>query len=291
MIKAEVKTKSTLIIDSHYLCYRSMFTIGDLSYEDKGTGVIFGFLNQLLQLATKFNYPKFIFAWDSKKSYRRDIYPQYKKKDKEHTQDMIELLGIAKPQFQTLRTQVLPRMGFMNNFIQTGLEADDIIAMKVYYSNSEFIIVSSDNDLYQLLSHRVKLYDIRKKKDYTINDFGKEFGFDLSNFDSSIWNDVKILAGCGGDNIDGIKGVGIPTAIKYLTGRLTGKKWELIHNERGDIDKINRPLIELPHHLTKPITLQKDRFNFPEFEVMCQDYGFRSFLKKGVYEKWKKILA
>ncbi len=129
--------RSTLLIDSHHICYRSMFTIGDLLFEDKGTGVIFGFLRQIQDLAVRFDYSQFIFAWDSTNSYRREMYPEYKRKNKKMTPEMVDLLRIAKPQFPIIRTTILPSIGFNNNLIQTGLEADDLIAQFYIYNNYE----------------------------------------------------------------------------------------------------------------------------------------------------------
>lgn len=279
--------KFILLIDSPYLCYRAMFSTGSLSFEEKSTGVIFGFLNQILHLATRFDYPKFIFTWDSKKSYRREVYPNYKKREREMTQDMMELLSVMKPQFSTIRTQILPQLGFNNNFIQTGLEADDLIAeiVKDLYGK-EVYIVSSDNDLYQLLLPTHSLYDPKKKSVYTFTDFQKEYGILPGD-----WPKIKALAGCGGDNVRGIPRVGIKTAIKWFSGVLKGKKADLISQNSSSMYLINLPLVSLPHKNTIPIRLFKDKFSFKYFEDMCLNYGFRSFLKKGDYEKWKKILS
>jgi DNA polymerase-1 len=264
-----------------------MYTMGNLSFDERPTGIIFGFLNQILQLAIRFDYPRFIFAWDSKRSCRRDVYPNYKQKDKEITQDMLELLGISKPQFSTLRIQVLPRIGFANNFIQTGLEADDIIAMIVKdLYHKEVYIISSDNDLYQLLLPTHNLYDPKKKTVYGFHDFFNEW-----NVLPNDWPKIKALAGCNGDNVKGLPGVGEKTAIKWLKGNLKGKKADIISQNSTKMYLTNLPLVSLPHKDTIPITLQQDRLNFPEFEVTCLEYGFRSFLKKGVYEKWQKILS
>ena len=277
--------KQNIIIDSSYLCYRAAFTMGDLSHEDKGTGVIFGFLSQIHQLAKKFDYPNFIFAWDSRKSFRRDLYHDYKKKNKEMTPEMIELMEVAKPQFQEIRINVLPILGFKNTFIQVGIEADDIIAMILEGDvTKEFTTISSDNDLYQLLGHRFQMYDPKKKEFYSAKDFINEYGINPDE-----WAKVKSIAGCDTDNVKGILNVGVKTAIKYVKGELKGSKVKLIQ-ESSDIIHMCSTLVSLPHPRTLPVHLTKDEFSFANFETMCLNYGFRSFLKKGVYEEWKEIL-
>jgi DNA polymerase-1 len=278
--------KPILLIDSHYICYRAMFTLGDLRFEDKGTGVIFGFLRQIQDLAVRFDYPQFIFAWDSKRSYRRDVYPEYKRKDKELAPEMAELLSIAKPQFPIIRTQVLPKLGFNNNLIQSGCEADDLIAQTIIpESDKEIVIVSSDNDLYQLLEPNVKMWNVSGKHFYTDEDFKAEWGID-----PEWWAVVKAIAGCDGDNIKGVPGVGYPTAIKYLKKELLkGVKFDAIQAS----DKLrmsNYDLVYLPHPKTRSVELLPDTPSFDAFEEICMEYGFTSMLKKGPYEIWQKIL-
>lgn len=278
--------KPTLVVDSSYLCYRSMFTIGDLSFADKGTGVIFGFLRQIQELAVRFKYPQFIFTWDSKKSFRRDVYPEYKRKDKSLTPEMAELLDIAKPQFPVIRTQVLPRLGFNNNLIQAGLEADDMIAIAIRGIPEISTIVSADNDLYQLLDANTSMWNIKDKRLYTKEDFVKEWGCP-----PQWWPVVKAIAGCDGDNVKGIPGVGYPTAIKYLKKELVkGKKFEAI--QAGDeLRNRNYDLVYLPHPKTRPVELLPDTPSFEVFQDLCMIYGFTSMLKKGPYEIWQKILS
>jgi len=285
--------KPTIIVDSHFLCYRSVYTMGELSFDEKSTGIIFGFLNQIFQLAKFFDYPKFIFAWDSKKSYRKDVYPDYKRKDKKMTQDLLELLDTSRPQFTTLRFQILPKIGFVNNFIQAGIEADDIIAiitksiLKPFKDHDQYIIVSVDNDLYQLLSPSVCMFNPKTKKLYTGDDFVKEFG--IQPFD---WPKIKALAGCDGDNVKGISGIGIKTAVKWFNGKIKqGKKADIISKLSEKMYSTNLPLVTLPHERTLPVSLFKDEFSLKCFEDVCLEYGLKSFLKKGNYEEWKKILT
>jgi len=285
--------RKTLIIDCHFLCYRSVYTMGNLSFDEKFTGIIFGFLNQIFQLAKYFNYPRFIFAWDSKKSYRKDVYPDYKRKDKKMTQDLLELLDTTRPQFTTLRFQILPKIGFVNNFIQTGIEADDIIAIiiksipKPFKDHDQYIIVSVDNDLYQLLSPNVSMFNPKTKKLYTENDFVKEFC--VQPFD---WPKIKALAGCDGDNVKGIPGIGVKTVVKWFNGELKqSKKADIISTLSTKMYLTNLPLVALPYKQTLTVQLFEDEFSFRCFEDICLEYGLKSFLKKGSYEKWKKMLS
>ena len=259
-----------------------------LSYEDHPTGVIFGFLRELQKLSEEFESPNFVFAWDSKKSFRRDVYPDYKKKPPLEDPEMIDLIQSGKPQFTEVRLKVLPRLGFKNNFVQTGLEADDIIAWIARDHAWEYdhtYIVSSDEDLFQLLHDKVSIYNPREKKIYTKEDFMNEKGIH-----PDYWAWVKAVGGCNSDNVKGIAGVGEKTAIKYIKGELKigSKRW----NDIKDFDiAFNYSLVKLPHERSYPVDLVPNELDFSQFEGMCLDYGFSSFLKKDEYNKWREVLC
>jgi DNA polymerase-1 len=264
-----------------------MVAMKGLSWQEHATGVVFGFLREIQQLSDRFPSARFAFAWDSKKSFRRDVYPEYKRRrDTEIDPEMEDLFRSGKPQFDEIRLKVLYRLGFKNNFIEVGLEADDIIAWLVRdyaWEMEQVYIVSADEDLFQLLYDNVSIYNPRDKSFYSKDDFIKEKGIFP---DQWIW--VKAIAGCTSDNVKGIDGVGEKTVIKYLKDELKpGPRRDKI--EDFDYD-FNLDLVKLPHDRAYPNTLVDDELNFSEFEPMCLDYGFHSFLKKEPYSKWRTIL-
>lgn len=272
----------TLIIDCHAICHALKHTIGDLSYEEQKVGVVFGFLKKLLSLSKEFNSNSFIFCWDSKKSYRRDIYPDYKKR-KPISSDELNFERFAFKQFVELRIKTLPLFGFKNNFIQTGLEADDIIAVITQNYVKQFIIVSGDNDLYQLLSDSVSIYQPKKKKYITQESFAKEF--DISSTD---WAKVKQIAGCRSDTVEGIAGVAEKTAIKFLTGKLGTKTkvYDRIINGQYIINR-NEALVRLPFINTKiPKISETEMFYVSNLIKVVDRYGFNSFLSTEVMNDW-----
>ncbi len=208
-----------IILDANNICHIAKHTIKDLSYKGEDVGIIFGFLRQIFYLSNKFKTDKFIFAWDSGKSFRKSIYPEYKAKRKERLEGAPIDEKRAFKQFFIIRKEVLPAIGFKNNFILTGYEADDIIGSIIKNNSSiEFLIVSTDSDLYQLLSSHVRIYNSRKKEIYTSLDFFKEWEILPHR-----WIEIKAISGCNSDGIEGIKGVGEKTACKYLKGGLNKK--------------------------------------------------------------------
>ena len=249
------------------------------------TGVIFGFLETIKNLSKKFSINKFIFCWDSKKSKRREIYPEYKanrnvdKTETEHIED-----NIAFKQFHDLRVSILPKLGFKNIFIQTGYESDDLIAILVRKILKSAIVVTTDDDLLQLLDC-CEIYNPRTKQLTTCETFESKYGVH-----PSMWPHIKSLAGCTSDNIKGIEGVGIIKALTFVEGKLpSGKIRDRILDSTG-ILKRNIPLIKLPLEGTVlPIIQGDEKFYIDNFIDVFEKYNFRSFLKKESFVQWRKL--
>lgn len=272
----------TLIFDSNYLCYSSYFAMGDLKFHDNGTGVIFGFLSQLYDLANYFDSNHVVFCWDSRNSLRKQKHAFYKNREK--TEDLRE----AFKQFKELQHHVLPYIGFRNIFIQGGYEADDLIASFVQRHKPEGgdknIIISSDNDLLQLLDD-ANMYVPRKKQLITKKSFMQEYEIQPKE-----WAHVKALAGCDSDTVPGIPGIGIKTAIKYLRGRLKpGKLLDAIESKEGiKIYNRNLRIVQLPYDHTSPPRLKEDVIYEDYFIEICKEYGFKSFLDPGSLADWRR---
>ena len=278
-----------IIIDTSFVCYRSLYGMPQLSNDEKNTHVIFNFLNIVLKLALEFKASDFVFAFDSKNSYRKLVYPQYKENRKTKTdrteQEQIDFKDMLR-QRGDLKNKVLPYLGFKNIFEQSGYESDDIIAEIVKkYREDQFLVVQRDEDLYQLLEkERVILYDLKEK--YTEEMFRKKY----FNIHPNEWRYVKSISGCSGDNIVGIERVGDITAAKYLAGLLrAGKILSKIEEQRSDFIEINFPLVSLPYSKgIRPlkIELQQDEIDLDNFKSLFGQYGFRYFLSEKVWDKW-----
>ena len=285
-----------LVIDCNNLGYASAYATGDLTYEAKPTGVLFGFLSQIYKLAEYFGCGRFVFCWDSRKSYRKKAYPSYKEhRRKDLTSEEWDNLRKVYEQFDLLRKEVLPQMGFSNVFHQAGYEADDLIAHVVQRFPDEYIIVSTDNDLWQLIDKGrkgktfVKVFNPRTKKLIGYKEFVASWGIEPYK-----WAEIKAIAGCPSDGIEGVKGVGEATAVKYVLGTLLkGKIRERIESSQ-EIIRRNRPLVTLPYAGVRPINIEK--LEWPQmwtldFMDVFGRYGFGSFLKEERFEKWAELFG
>ena len=277
-----------LIIDSNFICHRALNAIREvkLTYGDLRTEIILSFLLQIHKIALKFRCNKLIFAWDSIINYRKDIYKDYKKKDfkEELTEEEIERMKICYRQFSEIRYKVLPSLGFKNVYQQTGVEGDDIIASVIINNpGKHFTIISRDNDLYQLLSPRVDMYDPISHKMITKRSFEEKWGIP-----PQMWGEVKCIAGCKNDNVPNVPNVGPKTAIKYLKHRLkaTTQAFKRIKESEPIIER-NRRLVVLPFECTLGIKIKEDQLYLIDFIEIFEKYGFESQLRNSELKQWQ----
>lgn len=287
--------KLKLLIDCNALCYRAFHSLPkNMKFGDKDTNIIYGFLNQIRKLAEDFQSDQFIFCWDSARSYRKLAYPWYKeKRHKDMTDQERKNLHIAYHQFRDIQEIVLPCMGFRNIYSQNGYEGDDWIGFFALRFPDNYLIVTNDEDMFQLLERgpqtETRIYNHKSVK--TIDDFLKGTG--LQN--ARQWILVKAIAGCKTDEIEGIEGAGEDKAIQYVRHILPeGKVLERIKNNWNDIVVRNINLIHLPY--TQGIrgigedinAIPEDELYVIDFMETFRDFGCASFLGDGL-EKWKKV--
>jgi DNA polymerase-1 len=278
-----------IVIDGNNVAHICNHSMGHLSNDERRTGVIFGFMKQILMLAKKMKTNEFLFTWDSQKSFRKEIYPEYKgnRKNKEKTeQEEFERQSLY-DQISEIRRDILPALGFNNNFIKTGYEADDLIAYTILSNpGNEFTIVSTDQDLYQILSNSTRIYNTITKQFTTKQDFVDKF-----NLDPIMFREIKSISGCQSDYIKGIDGVGEATAAKYIRNdKVSSNLIDKIH-AGADIIARNRKLTYLPfqrgEHGLLPnlgITLKQDALSLYKFKKLFNELSFNSFLNN--MEEW-----
>lgn len=234
-----------LLVDTSNLAYRAFFTTGGLSYDGEPTGVSFGVLRELDALIDLHQPETVIFAFDSRGPGRRaEIDPNYKANRTNLTDEERQQRATIHEEVDRLKSSILPSMGFKNIWGARGYEADDIIAQTAQRLPDDVraTIVSGDEDLWQCLSGRVRQYHPRQKQMVTAKTFRLQWGID-----PIMWANVKALAGCKTDNVDGVDGVGEKTAAKWFAGTLKkeSKAYTKI-SENLDIHNRNIPLVKLP---------------------------------------------
>lgn len=274
-----------LVVDGNALCYTAFYSTGQLSYKGQDTGIIYGFFNQIAHACWSQQVAHIAFCWDSRQSRRKLIFPAYKSnRDKSDPQILRCLKQITR-----LREEILPRLGFKNNFHKTGFEADDLIARICGIGQSErgFVIMSNDQDLYQLLSFHTAIYKPSKRRLYTLRDFTHEYGIP-----PIFWAEVKAIAGCSSDAIPGIPGIGEKRALDFIKHPPSPyerhPKIEL--GEGRKIRERNLKLVRLPFEGTPELELDWSELpSFAEWVTLCEELGFDSFLNRS--KVWEHIYA
>ena len=203
-----------VLIDGNNLLFRSYYATaysGSLMKNSKGfpTNALYGLTNMLNKIITEENPTHMMIAFDKGKTFRHDKYLTYKAGRSEMPDDLKEQFPMA--------YKLVNAMG-IKYFMIDNYEADDIIGTIADYvdKNDEYeaLIVSSDKDLLQLISDKVKV-KLLKTNDYIMFDknmFKEVYGI----ADPKKMVDLKALMGDSSDNIPGVKGIGEKTAISLI---------------------------------------------------------------------------
>lgn len=271
-----MNTGPWLILDVHYLAHRAFHTGQELTWKGQATGVIFGLLKAISTFKDQFDTDRVAFCFEHKHLFRRDIFPAYKEhrrgKMSDEDKHNYTQLGI---QIHALRGNYLPTIGFRNIFCVHGMESDDLMAAIAcgLPETEEAILITSDMDLLQCLRSNVTIYSPQKQKLFTEHWFKKEYGLRPSQ-----WAVVKAMAGCHGDGVPGIGGIGEKTALAYLRGELKkGKAFEKIKSEEAKITiQRNRRLVQLPYEGCPFPVLVPDKISKQGWEEVCTMLGMKS---------------
>lgn len=274
-----------LILDCNYLCYRSFYSTGHLTHNDIVTGVLFGFFREIIDLQELYGVDGLVFCFDSRTSLRKEEYPMYKANRKSHdTEEEPEEAKKTWAEFHLqvtqLRRDYLPEIGYNNILCQRGLEADDMVAAAVNSLGvkDRAVIVSADQDLYQLLTPSVSMWQPQKRTLVTYKSFMRTWGIRPQQ-----WADVKAFSGCKSDNIEGIKGVGELTAARWLLGQLkeNSKAYDRICKGM-EIYIRNKPIVTLPFTETRPVQLVPDTISADAWQRITKTLGMKSLGERSI---------
>lgn len=282
-----------IFTDVSYLAHRARYAVKDIPIEDMPTGILFGFFEQLWNVCNHWQLEsnKLCLFFDSKKSYRAEVYPEYKSKRHEsRTEEEIQQINVMHDQLKLLKKHILPAIG-IPLYRQAGLESDDLMAAAAEHfigeSERKAVIVTSDGDLYQCITSAVHWFDPFRDVYYDPISFHAKKGIIARE-----WGYVKAYAGCATDSVAGIKGVGEKTAIKYLLEQLPEhhKTFEAMSSEEGrKIFERNKKLVILPHTMTETIILKEPEYNPDAFFDMCERYGLVMYLNEDRMKEWRRF--
>ena len=249
--KNTVNKKSLTLVDGSGFIFRAYYALPPLTRND-GTPInaVMGYCNMIWRLIAETKTSSLAVIFDTaSKSFRNEIYAEYKANRSEAPEDLI-------PQFSLIREAT---DAFNIPYIELkGYEADDIIATYSNQASNEgwtVDIISSDKDLMQLVNDNVKMVDPMKMVNIGREEVLKKFGV----YPEKVI-DVQALAGDSTDNIPGVPGIGIKTAAELINEygdleTLLGKAEEIKQPKRRE-NLIN--YADLARISMKLVTLSKD---------------------------------
>ncbi len=208
--------RPVLIIDGLNFFMRHFVANPTMSDHGNHVGGFVGFLKGLGHLCDRIAPSEIIVAWESGGSpRRRAIFKDYK--DKRRPQKLNRYYQDDIPDTTQNRdnqiTKIIEALRCVpvTQIYVPDCEADDVISYLVQYThkNEKCVIVSSDRDMYQLLSKRVVQWSPGQKKYVTIKTLIEKYGISAVNFCSA-----RSFIGDDSDKIDGVPRAGFASLAK-----------------------------------------------------------------------------
>lgn len=263
------------LVDISGLVYRTAHRI-KLQVGSQNTGMIFGVLRSLSNLAFDLQLTQMVLCFDAGKEARLKMYPAYKanrKRDPDFQQAVNDQLD-----YLSKTIACLPII----KVVESGVEADDVIAhLTTVLAGQNISVITSDKDLYQLETRTTKIFEFD----------GTPANITMKPAQIVAW---KVLVGDSSDNIKGVTGLGKKTADRLLTEHGSLKnivKWAREGNKLGRMDlvealpiiKRNLELIRLDGRLLTGSQLQNIEQNYKmcaEGSLLVNDEGLQDLFKK-----------
>ena len=195
------------LIDGHNVLYRTFFGVPRLTAPDgTPTNVVLGVARILLKILREERPDAIVAVFDSREpTPRHAIYPEYKANRLKTPEDLAAQIPVVDEMIDALGVRRLS---------VAGVEADDIIgtlSRRAEERGMDVVIVSSDKDMYQLVSPRVKVRD--GLKEHTVGEAQVEEVFGVP---PGKVTDLLALAGDPSDNVPGVPGIGEKTASELI---------------------------------------------------------------------------
>jgi DNA polymerase-1 len=272
------------LVDAHSLIFQVFYAIRGGMSTPSGvpTNALFGFIRDMLFVRNELQPTHLICAFDVVgPTFRDQIYPDYKA----HRDPPPDDLLLQEPMIaEALAALRIPMFGL------PGFEADDVIATLARAASvrgMDVFICTSDKDCRQLLDDRIRMFNLRTRKEFGRAELLADWGITPEQV-----IDFQTLVGDGVDNVPGVVGIGEKTAAVLL------QQFGSVANLFNNIDKVSgakrkenlkafipwiprtRDLVTLRTDV--PIPLDWDAWkvqppDVPRCLELFKQWGFRSF--------------
>ncbi|MBI2098239.1 MAG: hypothetical protein HYT49_01065 [Candidatus Wildermuthbacteria bacterium] len=210
------KKKTLLIIDANSIIHRAWHALPSLT-TPKGEDVhaVYGFFLVFFKVLKAFKPDYIAAAFDAPgPTKRQKTFSAYKAKRVKAPDELYSQIPLIKEALGELGIPVYEKQGF---------EADDYIgtvatlaARRQIHPPVETIIVSGDQDAFQLINEKTKVYTMRKGIQDTVLYDEKAVEKRFGGLKPAQIIDYKALRGDPSDNIPGVTGIGEKIAIELL---------------------------------------------------------------------------
>jgi DNA polymerase-1 len=278
--------QTVYLVDAHSLIYQVFHALPEMSGPSgQPVGAVHGFVRDIVDLIEVRGADYLVAAFDHPgPTFRHELYDQYKIQREEMPADLqlqipvilrfLEALGVPCPAL-------------------SGFEADDILATlarQVEAAGIDCYLVTSDKDCRQLISDRVKMFNIRKGEVFDAAALFATWGI---RPDQVV--DFQSLVGDKVDNVPGVPLIGPKNAQELLTKYHTlegvlehahevagAKRKENLINGR-ELALKSRDLVRLKTDV--PIAIdwaaaRVGRFQPDLVEELCRECGFRQLARR-----------
>ncbi|MEC9278867.1 MAG: 5'-3' exonuclease H3TH domain-containing protein [Chloroflexota bacterium] len=210
-----------ILIDGHALVHRSFHAIQQpLTVSTTGEDVrgVYGFVNAFLRTLGEWRPSHVVITFDlPAPTFRHEMFDQYKAHRPPTPPELRTQFDRVRQVMTTFKVPIYELEGF---------EADDLLgtlSRQAEESDIDTLILTGDSDTLQLVTHRVKVLmssSVQNRSIYDVDAVKERYG----GLGPEYVAEIKALQGDSSDNIPGVPGVGIKTAIKLLTdyGSLDG---------------------------------------------------------------------
>jgi DNA polymerase I len=281
------------LLDGHALAYRTYYALtrgtstAFTTRSGEPTAGVYGFASVLLRILEQDHPDYVIVTFDTGKTFRDEIFPEYKGTREKMPEDLSQQVDRIR---QLVDAFNFPRLEM------DGYEADDLLgslARKAAAQGLGVKIITGDRDLLQLVDERIMVNlpgrTLSDAKDYGVKDVEAYLGV---RPDQVV--DYKALVGDTSDNIPGVAGVGEKTAVNLLK---TYDNLDAIYEHLDELPAgvrkkleagresayLSQKLAAIVTDLSIEIDLDRARtgqFDLAQVEALFRELEFRSLLDR-----------
>lgn len=270
-----------IIIDGNSILYREFFALPASLRNRNGdpTNAVYGYANIMTKIFTELKPTHMVVAFDvSKKTFRNDLYSEYKANRKPMPDDLRAQIEPVKGMLRLMHVPVIER---------EGLEGDDVVGSVAKKFKVKTAIITGDRDTFQLIDDTTTvLLNKRGITDVKVVDEAELFEMYGLKPNQMVY--LKALMGDSSDNIPGVAGIGEKIALSLV------KEFGSLEGIYASLDKIKpavaaklqagKEMAELSlalgtinTNLPLDITLDDLRVSFPYDAKVKEFFEFNNF--------------